>query len=234
MRQKLSLHGPANSHLTNTVIDSLTVQRSGKAESPAAPRVARVPRAREGTRPSARSDSTGSRPPVMQHECAEGRGVLTYDVHVLRSDPGRAGYGRGACAWWPRGRGRGAWPPRNLPLHPQLRLELGPGTAARPAPVPAAASAERKRPAQTGSELVFRMSPLSDSNRRPTHYKSRRDLAGWFRALTWCPEPPGQDRFVVGCGPRQDGSCRTVRSRIAHAEGPADQHVRSGLHRACH
>ena len=37
--------------------------------------------------------STGARPPVMRHECAEGRGDLTYDVHALRSDHGRAGTG---------------------------------------------------------------------------------------------------------------------------------------------
>lgn len=47
----------------------------------------------------------------------------------------------------------------------------------------------------------------------PTHYKSGRDLTGWFRTLTRCPETRGQGRFAMGRGPRQNGSFRTVRSR---------------------
>lgn len=71
--------------------------------------------------------------------------------------------------------------------------------------------------------------PRQNSNLRHPLQESWWGCGGWFRTVLQCPEPPGQNRCAVKVNPPQDGSCRTIRSRIAsriaHAQRNADQNV---------
>lgn len=60
-------------------------------------------------------------------------------------------------------------------------------------------------------------SPLSDSNRRPTHYKGLQNRDGGWRTMLSEPDFPGQLSVSDEKVPARSDPCRPVRSRTAHA-----------------
>lgn len=126
-----------------------------------------------GARRSAWTEWTGSAPCPVQslHEALHKSGAAQ-----RRSAAGKYWDGVGLRPVPPDTAGDSATPPYgSAPEHD--REPSSPETARRPAEPAASLMAppqdplKREIPAQNGSELGFHQSPLSDSNRRPTHYK---------------------------------------------------------------
>src|SRR5690348_20457 len=68
-------------------------------------------------------------------------------------------------------------------------------------------------------------SRLRDSNPRPTHYEVLQDRDEQCSVIRIGPVSPGQSMCAVMRGAARDGSCRTIRSRIAHADRGFDQYT---------